>query len=55
VINAPPYGKGKIQLFNVADDPGETRDLAQEYPGKLNRARHAWRKYAEEVGVVSPD
>jgi len=55
VINAPPYGRGKLQLFNVAEDPGETRDLAKEHPEKLKRAHEAWQRYAKEVGVVLPE
>jgi len=49
---APPYGPGKWQLYNVADDPGETRDLAKKQPDKLKKLQAAWDRYAKEVGVV---
>jgi arylsulfatase len=49
---APPYGEGNWQLFNLADDPGETRDLAGELPDKLKKLQLAWDEYAQEVGVV---
>jgi len=49
---APPYGDGHWRLFNLADDPGETRDLAGEHPQKLKRLRLAWDEYALDVGVV---
>jgi arylsulfatase len=49
---APPYGPGKWQLYNLAEDPGETRDLADEMPDLLNELRAAWDQYARNVGVV---
>jgi arylsulfatase len=49
---APPYGAGAWQLFNVVEDPGESRDLADEMPDLLDELRAAWEGYAEEVGVV---
>lgn len=54
VVTAPPYGTGETQLFNVAEDPGETRDLSKEHPDMLKEAQEAWRRYAEDVGVVLP-
>ena len=49
---APPYGTGTWHLYDVANDPGETRDLAGEHPAILQRLRAAWDQYAREVGVV---
>ena len=49
---APPYGTGTWHLYNVVEDPGETRDLADEHPEVLQRLRVAWEQYAAEVGVV---
>jgi arylsulfatase len=49
---APPYGSGDWQLFNVAEDPGETHDLAHEHPELLRRLHAAWDDYAKDVGVV---
>ena len=49
---APPYGSGEWQLFNVAQDPGENDDLADEQPELLETLRAAWDRYAEDVGVV---
>jgi arylsulfatase len=49
---APPYGSGEWQLFNVVEDPGETRDLAGERPDLLRTLKDAWDRYAEDVGVV---
>lgn len=49
---APPYGTGAWHLYNLADDPGETRDLAGEQPETLKELQAAWDRYAKEVGVV---
>jgi len=50
---APPYGTGTWHLYNLADDPGETRDLAKAQPETLKTLQAAWDRYADEVGVVS--
>ena len=42
------------RLFNLADDPGETRDLARAQPERLKRLIAAWDAYGKEVGVVMP-
>ncbi len=39
-------------LYELASDPGETRNLAAEMPEVLVRLKDAWSRYAEEVGVV---
>ncbi len=49
---APPYGKGTWHLYNLAEDPGETNDLAKLHPTILRRLQHAWQEYADEVGVI---
>jgi arylsulfatase len=49
---APPYGSGTWALYNLADDPGETRDLAEQMPDLLKELRAAWDQYARDVGVV---
>jgi arylsulfatase len=49
---APPYGTGNWQLYNLADDPGETHDLAKEQPETLKKLQMAWDRYAKDVGVV---
>jgi len=49
---APPYGTGTWHLYNLAKDPGETRDLAGTQPETLKKLQAAWDDYAEDVGVV---
>jgi arylsulfatase A-like enzyme len=47
---APPYGSGDWHLYNVVDDPGETRNLANDQPEKLKELQEAWERYAKDVG-----
>jgi len=49
---APPYGTGTWHLYNLAKDPGETQDLAQNLPEKLQQLQAAWEEYADSVGVI---
>lgn len=47
-----PYGPERWQLYNLADDPGETNDLSANYGCKLEELVKEWDKYVEEVGLV---
>jgi arylsulfatase len=48
-------GDGTWRLFNIARDPGETRDLSRLDPDRKAALAAAWEQYAERVGVVLPD
>ena len=50
-----PYGPDRWELFNVADDPGETNDLAAQYPNQLEDLAAGWENYVAETGVVVLD
>lgn len=50
-----PFGPGRWELFNLADDPGETRDLAAAEPKKLAELLAGWKDYVENTGVVVLD
>jgi arylsulfatase len=52
VLVPPPFGPGTWQLFNMAEDPGETNDLSSTSPEILAELKAAWQLYADEVGVV---
>ena len=54
VMLAEPYGPAVWQVYNLAEDPGETRDLADEKSELLQDLKAAWDHYAEDVGVVLP-
>ena len=45
----------KWKLYNVTNDPGETRDLSTEHPEVLKKLVAAWVRSAKDVGVVSPE
>lgn len=45
-------GTGEWQLFNLGNDPGETRDLAKDNPAKLKELVALWNQYAKQNGVI---
>lgn len=52
---APMGGTGEYSLYNLADDPGETTNLASERPDVLDDLSRKWDQYAEENGVAVVD
>ena len=48
-------GDGVWRLFDIARDPGETRDLSLAEPARRDQYIAAWDNYARGVGVVAPD
>ena len=52
VAVAEPFGTGEWQLFNLAEDPGEAKDLSKTMPAKLKALKAQWDRYAADVGVV---
>ncbi|KTE38413.1 arylsulfatase [Sphingopyxis sp. HIX] len=48
-------GDGQWRLFDIARDPGETRDLSLAEPARRDALAAAWDRYAHEVGVTLPD
>ena len=53
VAVSPPYGNTQWRLYDLAEDPGETNDLANMQPEKLASLQAAWQEYADDVGVVA--
>lgn len=47
-------GYGQWGLYNIARDPGETRDLSRADPARLARMTAAWDDYVKEVGLIMP-
>jgi len=45
-------GENRWRLYNVADDPGETQDLAETHSELLDKLKAEWSVYADDVGVV---
>jgi len=52
---AAPFGVSDWELFDLAVDPGEAHDLADQHPEILQRLVAAWESYADDVGVVLPE
>ena len=46
------FGDGRLELFNLADDPGETNDIAEGHPAQiqvLHAQLSAWRDDVEAL------
>ena len=39
----------------MSDDIGESKDLAADYPDKVEELKTYWNEYAEKNGVIIPD
>ncbi|MFN3933144.1 MAG: arylsulfatase [Parvibaculum sp.] len=52
VRNMPPHGDGAWYLYDMAVDPGETRDLAAERPELFEAMRAAYERFARDSGVL---
>jgi arylsulfatase len=52
VFILPPYGPGRWQLYNLANDLGETNDLAAAHPDKLSELLRLWEAYVGQTGVL---
>nr|WP_242526335.1 arylsulfatase [Novosphingobium sp. KA1] len=48
-------GDGQWRLFDIAHDPGETRDLSDRYPQKRDELAADWDAYARANNVILPD
>jgi arylsulfatase len=49
-----PLGKGEWELFNLAADPAERKDLAAERPDKVKALVALWDDYVRKNNVVLP-
>ena len=47
-----PKGPEKWQLYNLAKDPGEIHDLADQEPERMEKMVKLWDQYVLETGVV---
>ena len=45
-------GSGEWELFNLVDDPAESRNVAKQHPAKLEEMIALWKRYADENGVI---
>lgn len=49
----PPIGDGEWQLFDMVNDPGETKDLSEDQTEILANLTDAYADYAQSVGVLA--
>jgi arylsulfatase len=49
-----PFGKGEWELFNLAADPGERKDLAAQHPAKVSQMVALWDRYVRANNVILP-
>ena len=47
-----PVGTGDWQLFNLAEDPAEMRDLSEQNPAKKAELLTAWSAYVKQFNVI---
>ena len=52
---APGIKSDTWQLYNLADDPAESKDLSEENPEKLAEMIVHWNEYVADTGLVLPD
>lgn len=52
VLNRGPVGDGKWYLYNIVNDPGETRDLSKSEPKRFQDMLNAYVRYTEDNGVL---
>ncbi len=51
----PPFGTSGFQLFNLEEDPAESRDVSKEFPEKYQELLLHWNEYVKENGVILSD
>jgi arylsulfatase len=55
LLNAePPFDESKLQLFNLAQDPGETTDLREQEPERFRELLELWRTERAAAGILLP-
>jgi len=50
--NLPPYGDTEWYLYNLAEDPGETKDLKEAEPERFALMMREYESYAATVGAL---
>ena len=53
VRNRAPVGDNRWHLYDIVNDPGETRDLGDAMPGRFQAMQAAYEAYAEDNGVLA--
>ena len=53
-LNAP-FDESTFELYNLADDPGETTNLRDTEPERFAAMVRLWHAQRQEIGIVLPD
>ena len=53
VVNQPPVGDGQWHLYNIVEDPGETKDLASDQPLRFEQMLASYETYRLDNRVIS--
>lgn len=54
VRNGPPLGDNRWRLYDLENDPGETRDLAEAEPALFAEMQAEYARWADDNGVLEP-
>lgn len=49
------YEDGRLELFNLRDDPGETANLSLKNPKKTREMHEKLRQWRQETNALMPD
>jgi arylsulfatase len=49
---SPPNGSGHWELYDLATDPGERKDLSAQHPDRLRAMTAHWDDYARRMGII---
>jgi arylsulfatase/uncharacterized sulfatase len=52
VRSAPPYGDGRWRLYNLRNDPTETKDLSEAQPELLKSMLTDYTAYVTRNGII---
>lgn len=52
IRNTVPYGDAKWKMYNIKNDPGETKDLATSSPEQFQNMLQAYEQYAKKFKVL---
>jgi arylsulfatase len=51
----PPFDETTYELFNIANDPGETTDLREREPARYAAMVELWNNKRAELGILLPE
>jgi len=51
----PPFDESRLELFDLASDPGETTNLAAREPARVRTLLDLWHTQRRELGILLPE